>query len=31
MGDDDVRAALRLHWEASDANEFATEHRIYPN
>jgi SnoaL-like domain len=29
MGDDDVRAALRLHWEASDANEFATEHQIY--
>jgi hypothetical protein len=29
MGDDDVQAALRLHWEASDANEFATEHQIY--
>ena len=29
MGDDDVRAALRRHWEASDANDFATEHQIY--
>ena len=29
MGDDDVRAALRNHWEASDANDFATEHQIY--
>jgi ketosteroid isomerase-like protein len=29
MGDHDVRAALRHHWEASDANDFATEHQIY--
>ncbi|MGB6206070.1 nuclear transport factor 2 family protein [Mycobacterium sp.] len=29
MGDDDARAALRRHWEASDANDFATEHQIY--
>jgi SnoaL-like domain len=29
MGDDDVRAALRRHWEASDANDFTTEHQIY--
>jgi SnoaL-like domain len=29
MADDDVRAALRRHWEASDANDFATEHQIY--
>jgi hypothetical protein len=29
MGDDDVRVALRRHWAASDANDFATEHRIY--
>ena len=29
MGDDDVRAALRRHWEASDVNDFATEHQIY--
>ena len=29
MGDHDVRAALRRHWEASDANDFATEHQIY--
>ncbi len=29
MGDDDVRAALRRHWEASDANDFAAEHQIY--
>jgi len=29
MGDDDVRDALRRHWAASDANEFATEHQIY--
>ena len=29
MGDDDVRVALRRHWEASDANDFATEHQIY--
>lgn len=29
MSDDDVRAALRRHWAASDANDFATEHQIY--
>src|SRR6202795_4905813 len=29
MGDDDVRDALRRHWAASDANDFATEHQIY--
>lgn len=29
MSDDDVRAALRRHWAASDANDFAAEHQIY--
>jgi ketosteroid isomerase-like protein len=29
MRDDDVRDALRMHWAASDANDFETEHRIY--
>src|ERR1700756_5235866 len=29
VGDDDVRVALRRHWDASDANDFATEHQIY--
>jgi SnoaL-like domain len=29
MGDDDLRAALRRHWAASDADDFATEHQIY--
>jgi hypothetical protein len=29
MDDDDVRDALRRHWAASDANDFATEHQIY--
>ncbi|MDB5365319.1 MAG: hypothetical protein JWM77_1246 [Rhodospirillales bacterium] len=29
MRDDDVRAALQLHWAASDANDFAAEHQIY--
>jgi SnoaL-like domain len=29
MADDDVRAALRRHWEASDANDFVVEHQIY--
>ena len=29
MGDDDVRAALQRHWDASDANDFTTEHQIY--
>jgi hypothetical protein len=28
MGDDDVQVALRRHWTASDANDFATEHHI---
>ena len=29
MSDDDVRVALRRHWTASDANDFAAEHQIY--
>jgi hypothetical protein len=29
MPDDDVRAALQRHWEASDANDFAAEHEVY--
>jgi hypothetical protein len=29
MSDDNVLAALRRHWAASDANDFATEHQIY--
>jgi hypothetical protein len=29
MGDDEVRAALRRHWAASDTNDFDTEHQIY--
>src|ERR1700749_4725929 len=29
MGDDDARAALQRHWDASDANDFTTEHQIY--
>lgn len=29
MNDNDVRAALRRHWAASDANDFDTEHEIY--
>lgn len=29
MTDDDVRAALERHWDASDANDFETEHEIY--
>jgi ketosteroid isomerase-like protein len=29
MHDDDVLDALRRHWAASDANDFATEHQIY--
>jgi ketosteroid isomerase-like protein len=29
MSDDDVRAALQRHWEASDVNDFASEHQIY--
>jgi len=29
MKDHDIRAALDLHWAASDANDFEEEHRIY--
>jgi hypothetical protein len=29
MRDDDLQDALRRHWTASDANDFATEHQIY--
>jgi len=29
MRDDDLLAALRQHWAASDANAFDGEHRIY--
>ena len=29
MSDDAVRAALQRHWDASDANDFTTEHQIY--
>lgn len=29
MSDDEVRAALRRHWAAADANDFAAEHEIY--
>jgi hypothetical protein len=29
MRDDDLLAALRQHWAASDANDFDSEHRIY--
>jgi ketosteroid isomerase-like protein len=29
MADNEVRDALRRHWAASDANDFATEHQIY--
>ena len=29
MDEDDARAALELHWAASDANDFDTEHEIY--
>ncbi|MGX9670837.1 nuclear transport factor 2 family protein [Mycobacterium sp. HM-7] len=29
MADDDVRAALDLHWASSDVNDFDTEHQIY--
>ena len=28
MSDDDMRAALQQHWDASDANDFATEHGL---
>src|ERR1700742_2665877 len=29
MNDEDVRAALQCHWDASDANDCDTEHQIY--
>jgi ketosteroid isomerase-like protein len=29
MEDREIRAALDLHWAASDANDFAVEHQIY--
>ncbi len=29
MDDAAIRAALDLHWAASDANDFEAEHRIY--
>jgi ketosteroid isomerase-like protein len=29
MSNDQVRAALQRHWDASDANDFDTEHEIY--
>ncbi len=29
MEDREIRAALDLHWAASDANDFEVEHRIY--
>ena len=29
MRDDDLQAALRRHWTASDANDFVAEHQIY--
>ena len=29
MADHDVRAALELHWAASDSGDFETEHDIY--
>ncbi|MGB3583799.1 MAG: nuclear transport factor 2 family protein, partial [Roseiarcus sp.] len=29
MEDREIRAALDLHWAASDANEFEAEHLIY--
>src|ERR1700683_3889788 len=29
MDDQTVRAALQGHWDASDANDFETEHEIY--
>ena len=31
MGDHEVRVALRRPWAASGANDFATEHQIYPS
>jgi hypothetical protein len=29
MEDWEIRAALDLHWAASDANDFEVEHQIY--
>ncbi len=29
MDDQTVRAALKRHWDGSDANDFETEHEIY--
>jgi hypothetical protein len=29
MNDESVQAALKLHWKASDAGDFAVEHEIY--
>ena len=29
MEDREIRAALDLHWVASDANDFEVEHQIY--
>jgi hypothetical protein len=29
MGDREFRAALDLHWAASDASDFEVEHQIY--
>ena len=29
MEDREIRAALDIHWAASDANDFEVEHRIY--
>ena len=29
MDDREIRAALALHWAASDANDFEAEHQIY--
>jgi hypothetical protein len=29
MGDHEIRTALQRHWEASDADDFETEHQIY--
>src|ERR1700754_4440728 len=29
MADREIRAALDLHWAASDANDFEVEHQIY--
>ena len=29
MDDKNIRAALDVHWAASDANDFEVEHQIY--